>query len=601
MVELPSQEMIARVRRNVSALWPLMADKRASLAALVGFGVAAAIVEGIGFSLVIVLIYRLMGGSAWSIASTSRGALLGPIFALIGQKPIWIAAAIAVLVLAKGVLTNTFGLLAERIGTIVTDRARVTIFNCYLEQDYQDLIQHDQAVLINRISYDSDMIAKIIIYLANILINILSIAVYGLLIARISSVLAAVVVLLGFGLMGGIAFWVQQMSVIGAEVSAVHTQLFSRMLNGVQALRTIKLYGAEKAFEKDFRNISGRIAATSFKLARLTRASHPIRDVGLLVVLGTFLYVAHSMNTTLGTMTIIVAMLYRILPHITGIEEDIIAIFSLTEPLEKAVEMIKAPSSKRSAREIFPLDPNFRKIEFKDVFYKYPLSQYMSLSEVSFEIRRGTLIAIEGRSGSGKSTLVNLLTRLLEPTTGTILVDGVPLSQIDRDAWTKCLAFAGQDVELVDGSIADNIRLGRPDISDAEIKAALEAVLILDYVDRLPHGIETGITDRGFRMSGGQRQRIGLARAIICKPEILILDEATNAIDLDTESQIFANIEKLFPNATRIVITHRENLKNADVTVTLDWGYVVRLDDPAHPDMSFDERETATAYSSEAL
>jgi ABC-type bacteriocin/lantibiotic exporter with double-glycine peptidase domain len=463
-----------------------------------------------------------------------------------------------------------------------------------LEQDYQKLMEHDQSVLINRISYDSEMISRVVSYMAGILINFLAIAVYGLFITRLSSFLAAIVVVLGLVLIGSIGLWVKQVSLVGAAASLVQRDLFSRMLNGVQALRTIRLYGAEKSFEEDFSRTSSLIEATSLKRAKLMHASHPVRDVGLLIVLGTFLWIAHQLHTSVGVTAIIVAMLYRMLPHINSIEQQAMDIFSLVEPLHETARTIFPDYAEEPApRPAHAFDRKFETIEFHNVSYKYPTAEYMTLVDVNFRFNRGALVVINGASGSGKSTVVNLLAGLLKPGSGTIFLDDVALCDIERSSWVRCLAFAGQDVEMIDGSLADNIRLARPDISDQDVRAALSAVEALDFVDRLPNGIHTNVGDRGFRLSGGQRQRIGLARALVAQPEILILDEATNAIDLATEALIFANIDKMLPGATKIIITHRENVENADLTVMLDWGYVVRLHAPADPASCFDKRESA--------
>lgn len=190
-----------------------------------------------------------------------------------------------------------------------------------------------------------------------------------------------------------------------------------------------------------------------------------------------------------------------------------------------------------------------------------------------FSIRRGTTAAIIGPSGAGKTTVVNLLLKLYEPTEGVITVDGVPLTKIDRASWLRRIALAGQDIDLLEGSILDNVRLASPGASTAAVADALKLAGALEFTEQLPDGLDTLVGERGFRLSGGQRQRIGLARAIVGMPDILILDEATNAVDPVLETSIHAALRAARPDLTIIVVAHRSSaLTEAELVIVLDRG-----------------------------
>ena len=183
-----------------------------------------------------------------------------------------------------------------------------------------------------------------------------------------------------------------------------------------------------------------------------------------------------------------------------------------------------------------------------------------------------------GGSGAGKSTLINLLCRMADPTAGEIRVDGVPLAEFDLESWRRRIGFAGQDAELRPGTIRDNISYGEPDASLERIRAAAVQAHIHDFIEKLPEGYDTPVGVRGTQLSGGERQRIALARALLRSPEILILDEATNAVDNIAEAAICRALEVLSGRVTTIIIAHRlSSTRQADRIVVMHEGRIVEV------------------------
>jgi subfamily B ATP-binding cassette protein MsbA len=181
-----------------------------------------------------------------------------------------------------------------------------------------------------------------------------------------------------------------------------------------------------------------------------------------------------------------------------------------------------------------------------------------------------------GGSGAGKSTVVNLLCRLLEPESGTIKIGTQSLSKIKVAEWLDAIAIAGQDIELIDGTIAENVAYGRPETSISKIEDAIRAAHAT-FVDQLPQGLQTLVGPRGLSLSGGQRQRVGIARALAREPELLILDEATNAVDNETETGILQTLQMARKEMTIVVISHRmSTLTFCDDAIVLHRGQVVK-------------------------
>ncbi|MEQ9370583.1 MAG: ABC transporter ATP-binding protein [Coleofasciculus chthonoplastes F3-SA18-01] len=217
-------------------------------------------------------------------------------------------------------------------------------------------------------------------------------------------------------------------------------------------------------------------------------------------------------------------------------------------------------------------------IELMDVTYRYPGASELSLDQISFTIKKGESIALIGKSGAGKTTLVDVILGLLELESGDIKVDGVSIYENLR-SWQNLVGYIPQSIFLTDDTIERNIAFGVPDnqIDEERLHKAIKVAQLEELVEQLPEGIKTGVGERGVRLSGGQRQRIGIARAIYHEREILVLDEATAALDNETESRVTAAINALAGTKTLIVIAHRlSTVENCDRIYMLEKGKVVK-------------------------
>jgi ATP-binding cassette subfamily B protein/subfamily B ATP-binding cassette protein MsbA len=216
-------------------------------------------------------------------------------------------------------------------------------------------------------------------------------------------------------------------------------------------------------------------------------------------------------------------------------------------------------------------------IRCEDVSFRYPESQQDVLSGIRFTAKAGQTVAIVGRSGAGKSTLCNLIARFFMPSSGNLLIDNIPLDQIELDSYRQLLGIVEQDVFLFDGTIAENIAYGNRSANSGQIEQAARAAAAHDFILNAPNGYETRIGERGFKLSGGQRQRIAIARAILADPKILILDEATSNLDSESEQAIQQSLKMLLSSRTSFVIAHRlSTIQNADMILVLDQGRIVQ-------------------------
>ncbi|MBE3583572.1 MAG: ATP-binding cassette domain-containing protein [Limnochordaceae bacterium] len=219
-------------------------------------------------------------------------------------------------------------------------------------------------------------------------------------------------------------------------------------------------------------------------------------------------------------------------------------------------------------------------IEFRHVSFSYEGDEY-ALRDINLRIHAGEMVGLVGSSGSGKTTLVNLIPRFYEPTAGEILIDGVPLRQWDLPTLRRQIGIVLQEPFLFHGTIGENIAYGNPDATPLDVIRAAQAANAHEFIMDLPDGYDSVIGERGVGLSGGQRQRISIARAILKNPRILILDEATSAVDTETEKLIQEALARLISNRTTLAIAHRlSTLRNADRIVVVDNGTLVESGTP---------------------
>ncbi|HRQ23948.1 MAG TPA: ABC transporter ATP-binding protein, partial [Anaerolineales bacterium] len=242
---------------------------------------------------------------------------------------------------------------------------------------------------------------------------------------------------------------------------------------------------------------------------------------------------------------------------------------------ERILELLNTPVEVQDAENARELPPVTGAVRFENVSFHYSDDPTLVLDKVNLDVKPGETVAFVGETGAGKTTIVKLLTRFHDPTDGCVLVDGIDLRTVTQGSLRKQMGMVLQDPFLFNGTVKENILFGRLDASDEEVIAAAQAVGAHDFIMNLKDGYETSVEEGGATLSVGQRQLISFARALLANPRILILDEATSSVDMQTEQVIQKALARLLKGRTSFVIAHRlSTITNADKIVVIEDGNI---------------------------
>jgi subfamily B ATP-binding cassette protein MsbA len=302
---------------------------------------------------------------------------------------------------------------------------------------------------------------------------------------------------------------------------------------------------------------------------------HPVHEVLAAALLLMILFIAAPKAGDVSVLLVIAFVLYRVQPRIKAFDGARVRLAALSPSVEEVLSFLDTADKQYVASGSVTQLGLDHDIVFDRVCFQYDPADDPALSEASFRILAGRTTAFVGPSGGGKSTVMKLLLRFHDPTDGTIIADGHPLPEFDLDFWRSQIALVSQDVYLFNATVRENIAYGRLDAGRDEIIEAARKADAHDFIERLPNKYDTVLGHHGLRLSGGQQQRISLARAIVRNPRILILDEATNALDSISEQWVQETLDKLRENRTVIMIAHRlSTIERADHIIVLETGQV---------------------------
>ncbi len=364
-----------------------------------------------------------------------------------------------------------------------------------------------------------------------------------------------------------------------AEVRERVGFLNSRLANNLGGITTIKSFTAEAYESARFAGESEAYRKSNSKAIKLSAAFNPLIRMLILVGFTALLFwgglATYNGQMSIGSYSVLLVLVQRLLWPLVTLGEIFDKYQRSMASTNRILDLLDTPINITAGDKFLPIEGVRGEIDFKQVTFAYQDREPV-IKRLSLHIPAGKTIAIVGSTGSGKSTLVKLLLRLYDISSGAIAIDGINIQKLNLGDLRRSIGLVSQDVFLFHGTIAENIAYGTFNATDEQIVAAAKIAEADNFIIRLPQGYETIVGERGQKLSGGQRQRIAIARAVLKNPPILILDEATSAVDNETEAAIQRSLERITVNRTTIAIAHRlSTIRNADCIYVMEYGELV--------------------------
>jgi ATP-binding cassette, subfamily B, bacterial PglK len=483
------------------------------------------------------------------------------------QFIVWVLASSALFYMVK----NIYLFFIARLQACFTQRQQhelsCRLFQSYLSSPYEFHLKYNSSELLRNIKLIVTVISGVLIPLIIAVTELMIVFFIFLLLVWVDSTSAMLVTLgLGVFLWGYHSLTKTKMTLFGEEHKYHEGKTYQQVYQSFSSIKEIKVLGLEKFFNEAFSNHVKKYTQAYSRATVFTQSGKFIFEtVGVSVLLGVMalsLSSGENPNTALVEFSLFAVALVRLMPTVSRLSWAFTQIKFGIPSLNEVFDQLKIcekrnkkkPSQKIIAGKLIYED----QIEFCKVSYRYEGAEKLSLDAVSFVIPKNSTVGLVGSSGAGKTTAVDLTLGLLKPLSGDIFVDGKDIHE-SLFSWQQQIGYVPQSIYLLDDTVRNNVAFGMEylHISDEKVWMALRLAQLEFFVSELPNGLDTLVGEDGVRFSGGQRQRIGIARALYHEPQVVIMDEATAALDNETELAFMSSIEGLYGERTIILVAHR--------------------------------------------
>lgn len=558
----------------------LASERPRQLALLIAVQTLAALGQAIGVVLLVPLLGAVGVHASGGVAGWTRHLFLDA-----GVRPTLVA--VLAVYVAVNALSAALGVwevvLATRYRLEFVDHLRARLYSAVGLAEWRHLIAIRRSDVLAVLTTNIAWVGAGAYAAANLVATTIVIAAQLAAAVRVSPAMTGLGVASGVILLAIVWPLVRRSRLLGQQLVDQNVKVLAAATGFLDGLKLVKAFGRERAHVAEFeRGIAGaRYAQIGF--ARANGIAGAVQSSLTALLLGVTVYVAvRVVHVPLSSLLVVAFVFTRIVSQLTSTQTYIQQMASALPAFDEVLAMI---TNCEQAAEPYGHDVRPRPrlaigsgVALDDVAFEYPseTGPIPALRGVSLEISAGETTAIAGPSGAGKTTLADIVGALITPTAGTLIVDGRPLTPEQVTRWRRSIALVPQDPFLFHDTIAANLRWARPTASDTHLLDALRLASADEFIERLPHGLDTIVGDRGARLAGGERQRLALARALLRDPDLLILDEATSSLDTENERHIRLALAALRGRTTILLIAHRlSTITQADQIIVLDGGRVI--------------------------
>jgi ATP-binding cassette subfamily C protein len=585
LAALSADQLAASKRPILEYVSSLIRIARWQLLAAVLIMTFTSLTEGVG----VALLFPILQVAGFNLANQGHvGHYTGEVRALLvysGLSPsLWLATLLLIFMLLMALRS-----LFSRVQSVLTFRTVLSYELALSRRLYQAIINADWLFLVRRRSSDFThaltaeltRVSTCTYLLIGTVSNAILALVYIAIALKLSAGMTSLVLATGAILLLVSRRWMRAVHASGTAVSESVSEVYASATEHLQNLKAMKFYDAQSSDLAMFSSLQSSALQQSLESTRSQAAAAFWFEAGSLLVLGGIIFASlQILNVAPASILLLLAVFTRLIPRLAAGQNQLQAFLSELPAFENLMTIYRECVANAEVPGAAGPGPSLaHEIRLERVGFRYDAQRPMVLADLSLTIAAGKVTAIVGSSGAGKSTVADLVNGLLTPLTGRVLVDGAELTAQSARAWRRNVGYVAQDTVLFHDTVRANLRWAKPEASEQEMRESL-SLAAAEFVFELPQGLDTTVGDRGMLLSHGQRQRIALARALLRKPGLLILDEATSSLDLDNEKRILDAIEHLQGRTTVLLIAHRVSaIQRAEMIYVIDNGSVAELGD----------------------
>lgn len=535
--------------------------------------------EGIGLLLLVPLL-QLVGLDVQQGALGQIAGFISSFFIYFGLTPTLATVLLlyVVIISLNALLIRLQTLMVSEIEYGYAAELRKDLFSSITNSNWLFFTGKRSSDFAHALTYEIERITTGTSFFISLIASSIILAVYLIFALKISGIVTGLIFIVGILLLLLLKRRTQSAGRSGEKLSSTSKDLYSSTLKQMDGMKTIKSFGMEgkniELFNQEADGVSQSFmgAVNSYADVRF------LFDVGSVIILSLVVFILiEVLAIPTAELLILLYLFVRMIPRFSNIQMSYQYFINMLPAFKTILELLgeceSAAEPKLKGKDL----KLYREIALKNVSYSYTNEKTaFHLENLNFNIQAGRTTAIAGLSGAGKSTIADMVMGLITPNNGSIMVDDMPLTHENLLSWRGHIGYVAQDTFLFNDTVRNNLLFADPSATDEEILDALKRASADEFVMRLPEGLDTVIGDRGVRLSGGEKQRLALARALLRKPSLLILDEATSNLDSKNEKNILSSLEKLHGTLTILIIAHRlSTIKNADVIYLIDKGELV--------------------------
>lgn len=472
------------------------------------------------------------------------------------------------------------GYFATRAAISAATDLRKDLFTKVQSFSFRNLDEFKTGHLITRLTNDVTQFQELVMTLLRIVVRAPLLFIGSVIFAYITSPRLTLILVVMLPVLGlGLAYITKNAPAMFKKVQAKLDDLNEVLQENLSGIRVVKAFNRAEYERKRFNERNDNLMNTTIDAIKMIAKIHPIFMITINIGIAAAVYFGGRQmmfgNLTQGQMIAFYNYLVRAMMSLIFITMMLTNVIRSSASATRIEEVINTEPDIQNRPDLQNHFVNTGHVQFDNVSFQYNDHTDPVLKNISFEAKPGETVAILGQTGSGKSSLIHLIPRFYEVSNGNLLIDGRDIRDIDMKTLRSTIGVALQESILFTGSVRENIRYGKPEASEDDVIAAAKAAQAHDFIMEMPEGYDTEIGQRGVNLSGGQKQRIAIARALLIKPSILIFDDSTSAVDVETETKIQNALEELMANTTNFVIAQRiSTVLHADKILVLNDGEI---------------------------